>query len=133
MIDAPLNMIAIPILFLFSLPAFAPLSIPGLVVLFLLRKYVHLKYASKLSLLSLTVIAFMSPILLEGHVPIFLPLPFGLWAAFHFNNKNILGKTLLSVCVTMVICFVVALFFWKREEARKRIEKIPRHSENGKV
>jgi hypothetical protein len=106
----------IALLFLISSPLFIPLCLPGVVVFYFLRKYLHLRYVLKSAVLSLVVTTFMSPFWLEGHTPIFLPLPFGIWCALYFKHQNILKNAIASIVITVIICIIVTTYFWKREK-----------------
>lgn len=106
------------ILFPFSLPVFIPLSLPGLALCYLLRKYLKSGYWIRSMLMSLSLIGFMSPyIYFSGHLAVVLPLPIGIYLTLRGGCDYLLSHAALSIALSALVCGYVTYHYWNREKA----------------
>ena len=119
MINSPLDVAAIPILIililLYSLPFYILLSLPALLLLFLIMKYHKGIFSHRALLLSIVITAFMSPYYLHGHNPLLLPLPFGIMVAISAGRSDAMIMSSISVLFGISLCFFMSRHYLKKE------------------
>ena len=120
--DGPLEIAAVvAFIAAYSSPIYAVLCLPGAIASLLIVKRFHGPYSARATLLFASILGLLTPVLVPGHSPLILPLPFGLWLANRTGGTWAMGYALYSVIPVAALLSLSAWRYHRRERNGERV------------
>ena len=101
-------LLALAMIAALSAPVYALLSIPGVVASLLVQRLLRGHPNARESVTALTAALSLAPMLIMGHSPVILPLPFGVWLALHMGQANAVWMAAASISITFLGVMVIS-------------------------
>lgn len=111
----------IALLGVMSAPLFAVLSVPGFVACLIIQRHLEGPFWLRSLAMSLALSGLLTPVLVSGHSPLFLPFPFGLWLAFHMRNYESIRGAFYGAALTLGATGCLSWRYWRREQAGSEV------------
>jgi len=104
---------------LLSLPIYLILCLPGAGAYLLIRRLMRGQTRTQTVALSFAAAALLAPVVITGHSPLVLPLPFGVWLGAHMGQHHIATMATVSAGLT----FAAAFSFLRVRQRRHAVVK----------
>lgn len=110
------NITVIMLIAVFSAPVYVVLSLPGIAICAIARSSLPDRCWARELIMSTLLVALFSPVLVPGHSPVILPLPFGLWLAVHMGNTQAAWSGLMWAAGIFLVTMLKSWRVWRREQ-----------------